>query len=113
MMSDSVWGPRSGQGSLGAGVEAGSLTGEGGAVPTTCSAGPVPQGGPGRPGPGPQVREEGTGALEPEEAVHILRFLKNEVGRVLVPQAGQREQQPRRWKGLRYVLSARSLETRT
>lgn len=48
----------------------------------------------------PREGEEGRGALEPQEAVHILRFLKNEVGRGLVPQAGQREQQPRRWKGL-------------
>ena len=31
--------------------------------------------------------EEGKGVLEPGEAVHMLHFLKNEVGRGLVPQA--------------------------
>ena len=37
-----------------------------------------------------QVDEEGKGVLEPGEAVHMLCFLKNEVGRGLVPQARQR-----------------------
>ena len=43
--------------------------------------GPSPRRGPGGPGPEPQVGEEGKGVLEPGKAVHMLHFLKNEVGR--------------------------------
>ena len=56
----------------GAGVEAGGLTGESAAVPTTGNAGPEPQGGPGGPGPEPQVRPRRTRARALGEAQEDL-----------------------------------------